>query len=216
MSIEINRLHHPVTALGPGTRAGIWVQGCSIGCRGCLSRDTWESRPEAGTEVAAVLEWVSELPAAEVEGVTISGGEPFDQPEGLRELLTELEAWRRKVAGEVDVLCYSGYSLRRLERHHPWALELVDAMITGPFREDLPTDLIWRGSANQELVPLTALGRARYGEHLGNRPSRPPFQVAVEPRAIRLIGIPRRGDMAGLEAALNRTGIALGEASWKP
>ncbi len=216
MRIEVNRLHHPVTALGPGARAGIWVQGCSIGCRGCLSRDTWQPRHEARTEVEAVLEWVAGLPAAEVEGVTISGGEPFDQPEALLELLSGLEVWRAERAGEVDVLCYSGYPLRRLELRHAPALELIDAVVTGPYREDLPTDLIWRGSANQELVPLTALGRARYAEFVESRPAAPPIQISVEPRAIRLIGIPRRGDMAGLETALSGVGVELGETSWTP
>lgn len=214
MMIEVNRLHHPVTALGPGTRAGIWVQGCSIGCRGCLSRDTWEPRREARAEVAAVVEWVAGLPAAEVDGVTISGGEPFDQPEALLELLAGLDAWRAERAGEVDVLCYSGYPLRHLERRHPRALDLVDALVTGPYREDLPTDLIWRGSANQELAPRSAIGLARYAEFLDCRPAEPPIQVAVEPGALRLIGVPRRGDMAGLEAALSGAGVDLGESSW--
>ena len=216
MKIEVNRLHHPVTALGPGTRAGIWVQGCSIGCRGCLSRDTWKARTEARTEVAAVLEWAAALPAAEVDGVTISGGEPFDQPEALLELLAGLAAWRAQRPGEVDVLCYSGYSLRHLERRYPQALDLVDAVVTGPYREDLPTDLIWRGSANQELVPCSPIGRARYAEFVECRPTEPPIQVAVGPRAIRLIGVPRRGDMASLEAALSGVGVELGESSWTP
>jgi anaerobic ribonucleoside-triphosphate reductase activating protein len=214
MKIEVNRLHHPVTALGPGTRAGIWVQGCSIECRGCISHDTWNRRHEARKEVSAVVGWVADLPAAEVDGITISGGEPFDQPEGLLELLVRLDAWRARAAREVDVLCYSGYSLSRLERRHPRALELIDAVLTGPFREDLPTDLIWRGSANQELVPLTDLGRARYAELIECRPEGPPIQVTVEPGAIRLIGVPRRGDMAELETVLNGAGVELGESSW--
>lgn len=216
MKIEINRLHHPVTALGPGTRAGIWVQGCSIGCRGCLSRDTWEPRPETETEVSAVLEWLGGLPVDAVEGVTISGGEPFDQPAGLLSLLTGLAGWREERGGEADVLCYSGYGLRRLERLHASALELIDAVIVGPYLEDRPTELIWRGSANQELVPLSELGRARYAAHLQSRPAEPPLQVSVESQAIRLIGIPKRGDMAELEATLGRAGVELGASSWRP
>jgi anaerobic ribonucleoside-triphosphate reductase activating protein len=216
MKIEVNRLHYPVTALGPGTRAGIWVQGCSIECRGCISRDTWDRRRDTREEVSAVVGWMADLPTAEIDGVTISGGEPFDQPESLLELLVELDAWRTRVAREIDVLCYSGYSLSRLERRHPHALELIDAVLTGPFREDLPTDLIWRGSANQELVPLSDLGRARYADFIDCEPAEPPIQVAVEPNAIRLIGVPRLGDMAELEAALNGVGVELGESSWTP
>ena len=40
-SVSISRLHFPVTTLGPGHRIGIWFQGCSIRCEGCLSMDTW-------------------------------------------------------------------------------------------------------------------------------------------------------------------------------
>ena len=39
--LSVNRLHHPVTALGSGSRVGIWTQGCAIRCRGCASLDTW-------------------------------------------------------------------------------------------------------------------------------------------------------------------------------
>ena len=45
--IGLNRVHFPVTALGPGRRVGIWLQGCSIRCPGCMSLDTWA--PAAAT-----------------------------------------------------------------------------------------------------------------------------------------------------------------------
>ena len=44
MALVVNRVHFPVTALGPGRRLGVWVQGCSIGCAGCLAHDTWARR----------------------------------------------------------------------------------------------------------------------------------------------------------------------------
>lgn len=42
MEIAINKIHFPVSTLGFGQRLGIWFQGCSIRCPGCISRDTWE------------------------------------------------------------------------------------------------------------------------------------------------------------------------------
>ncbi len=216
MRIEVNRLHHPVTALGPGVRAGIWVQGCSIGCKGCLSRDTWEPREEAAMDVAAVVDWVASLDPGSLDGLTISGGEPFDQPRALEALLDALGEWRSRQRRPIDLLCYSGYSLPRLRRREPAALSGLDAVIAGPYVEARPTDLIWRGSANQELVPLSALGRERYGPYMDERPQRPPLQFAVEADAIRCIGIPRPRDMARLEGRLAAAGVELGWSSWRP
>ena len=45
MKIAINKAHFPVTVLGPGRRIGIWLQGCSIHCKGCVSQDTWAADP---------------------------------------------------------------------------------------------------------------------------------------------------------------------------
>lgn len=41
MMLYLSRIHFPVTTLGPGNRIGIWFQGCSIQCQGCVSVDTW-------------------------------------------------------------------------------------------------------------------------------------------------------------------------------
>jgi len=68
----------------------------------------------------------------------------------------------------------------------------------------------------QELIPRSPIGLARYAEFVDRRPAEPPIQVAVEPDAVRLIGVPRRGDMVNLEAALSGVGIELGESSWTP
>ena len=215
MRIRVNRVHHPVTALGPGKRAGVWLQGCTIGCPGCMSRDTWS--PQAGrlASVAALIGWLQTV-AGDVDGVTISGGEPFDQPQALAELLRAIHSWRVGAGRAIDVLCFSGYSLARLRRRHAEALELVDAAITGPFRQDLPTRLIWRGSANQVLTALTPLGRERYAPYVRLEPAEPALQVTVDDEAVRFIGVPRHGDLARLEERLLATGVSLGRASWRP
>src|SRR5690348_16130882 len=106
-AIAISRLHFPVTTLGPGRRIGIWLQGCSIHCPGCISKDTWD--PDQGwtsvhSVIAAVQHWMPDA-----QGITISGGEPLDQPVALRVLLQNL----RRIS-DVDVLVYSGYFFNQL------------------------------------------------------------------------------------------------------
>lgn len=212
--IAISRLHHPVVALGPGRRAGIWLQGCTIGCAGCVSRDTWTSGPEHEMSVASVMAWLEALGHDEVEGITISGGEPFEQPRALAELLDHIIEWRANAVRAIDVLVFSGYSMKRLRVDHGNLLSRIDAVVAGPFVESMPTDLIWRGSSNQTIEPLTPLGVERYGPYLDERPGRPVMQVASADGAIWWIGIPRRGDMERMRTAMERRGVRFEEVSW--
>ncbi|MEV4428203.1 4Fe-4S single cluster domain-containing protein [Streptomyces sp. NPDC049602] len=213
--LMLNKAHYPVTSLGPGTRAGIWTQGCTIGCAGCVSQDTWAADPGTLVDLAEVQDWLSGLPDP-LDGITVSGGEPFQQPEALGALLEWVHAWRRERPAPVDVLVYSGYSLARLEKDHSALLGLCDAVLTGPYVERLNTPgPSWKGSSNQRLTALTALGRERYEGTTGSVADAPPMQVAVADGRIWFIGVPRRGDMDRLSARLRSAGITMEEVSWR-
>jgi len=236
-TLLLAKAHYPVTTLGPGVRAGIWTQGCTLRCPGCLSRDTWEPDPGKAVPVAAVLGWLESLPRP-LDGVTVSGGEPFQQPEALAALLRGIRAWRDSSGHEtisLDVLVYSGYAYSRLLRSARTSaiLELCDAVITGPYvdrlnpggRHSPDGSLLWRGSSNQRIVPLSPLGRERYGaladgSDQTGRDTGPRIQVSVdegpEGRRVYYIGIPRRGDMEHLTSRLERAGVRAGEVSWRP
>lgn len=216
MRIAVNKAHYPVTVLGPGQRIGIWLQGCSIRCKGCVSQDTWEDDPGRFMPVAALLAWCRRVATADFHGVTVSGGEPFDQPQALAELLKGLRDWRRSSGIDFDILCYSGYPLATLQKKHAKLLALLDAVIPEPYVEGLPLAKVWRGSANQPLVPLSSRGEARFGPHLetpaeaGKR-----MQVAADGQRLWFIGIPDRGDMAELEALCRERGLTLDAVSWR-
>jgi len=75
---------------GPGERFVLWVQGCSIHCAGCWNRDTWSHAPRVQMTVDEVLR---EIDAADgIDGVTITGGEPFEQAEALLPLVEAIRA----------------------------------------------------------------------------------------------------------------------------
>ena len=220
MKIRLNKAHFPVTTLGYGRRLGLWVQGCGIGCAGCVSRDTWD--PGGGWEVdaAEILAWCDDGRGREIDGVTISGGEPFQQPRALAGLLAALDAWRQRLDRPFDVLCYSGFPLRRLRRRHADVLALLDALIPEPYVEGPPgaggpAPGRWRGSANQPLVALTPLGRARYGDCGRQADAAPRMQVSVEHGAVWFIGIPRPGDLDRLEQRARARGVVLEGVSWR-
>lgn len=208
-AVRVNRLHYPVTALGPGVRLGVWLQGCSIGCRGCVALDTWDPADAASRPVADVVASARALVDGPVDGVTITGGEPFEQVTGLPELLAAL---RDEFRG-ADLLAYSGYELDHLVKVAAPALARLDAVITGPYIADRPAASAWWGSANQTLTPLTDLGAERYA----NVPSDARLQVDVDDNgAIWLIGVPPRGVLQQAERRLRAVGIRLQEVSWRP
>ena len=212
-TLRLERLYFPVTALGPGRRLGVWVQGCPLACPGCMSRHTWD--PEGGREltVAAVEAAWRDALAAGAEGVTVSGGEPLEQA-ALGILLRRLAAVRDACRPEADLLLYTGYAAGAARRRSPEAFTVPDAVIAGRYDARRPTGLIWRGSANQRLLPLTTRGAARYGPYVDHVPTRPPMQLGRDGADVWLIGVPRAGDLARLGAAAEDAGIRPYRASW--
>ena len=201
LQIAISRIHFPVTKLGPGKRVGIWVQGCSIRCRGCISVDTWAAG-RGLIAVSDVLEAITPwIPTA--DGFTISGGEPFDQPEALASLLAGI----RKLS-TADILVFTGYPLETILRQLSLLDGLVDALIADPFDEAARQTLVLRGSDNQRLVPLTPLGRKRFANYdrcasAGDRAVDVMFDANGE---VWLAGIPARDDFQRLQRLLRDAG----------
>jgi anaerobic ribonucleoside-triphosphate reductase activating protein len=217
MKIAVNKAHFPVTVLGPGKRIGIWLQGCSIRCKACVSQDTWAIDPGREMTVAQLVSWCRRVASADFSGVTISGGEPFDQARALGALLAALSHWRTTEAREFDILCYSGYPLATLKKRHARLLDKLDALIPEPYVDTLPLTHLWRGSANQPLMALSERGRSRYADYLdaaadasGKR-----IQAMVDGERIWYVGIPARGDMASLEATCRERGINFADVSWR-
>ena len=202
MKFALSRVHYPVRSLGPGIRVAIWFQGCSIHCPGCISLDTWA--PDRGvTTVENVFNLIRHW-LKRADGVTISGGEPFDQIGALRELLMKI---RRAHPG--DILVYSGYSFEKLSEKLKDFEGLIDALIADPFEINTGQSLPLRGSDNQRLVTLTPLGKERFRL----------FDRAVNPSDRRLdvmfddltgevwfAGIPSRGDFGRLAGLLSASG----------
>lgn len=205
-AVAISRLHFPVHSLGPGRRVGIWFQGCSIRCPGCISLDTWT--PNRGwTSVQAILDSLREW-APEADGVTISGGEPFDQVEALEGLLLGL---RTRMSPDADILIYSGYSHERLKPLLDRLASLYDAIITDPYDASSPQTLTLRGSDNQRLFFGTDLGRHRFAavERQRQDTDRQLDIMFDADGSVWLAGIPARHDLVRLKALLEAEGTSI-------
>ncbi|QJI29217.1 4Fe-4S cluster-binding domain-containing protein [Pseudomonas sp. ADAK18] len=202
--MKLSRVHFPVTTLGPGNRLGIWFQGCSIRCPGCISADTWGPGKHAIELEALLTDLAPWLEHA--DGITISGGEPFDQPDALLALLGGL---RR--SAHVDILVYSGHAREQLE---PWLAQadgLIDALICDPFEQQQPQTLVLRGSDNQRLILLSELGRQRFAgyERPLNASDRALDLMFDDDGSIWMAGIPGRDDVLRLRDLLQSQGHQL-------
>lgn len=198
MRLFLSRVHFPITTLGPGQRVGIWFQGCSIRCPGCISADTWAlKRGETTVEqvIASIGPWL-----AQADGVTISGGEPFDQPEALVALLRGIRG-----RSPADILVFTG---RPYEAVHPrldGMTGLIDALITDPFEAATPQTRPLRGSDNQRLHYLTSLGREKFRRYeRALYPEEKSLDVMFDDEAgtAWIAGIPNRNDMIKLRELL--------------
>jgi anaerobic ribonucleoside-triphosphate reductase activating protein len=83
-AMRIHQILEMSNANGPGLRFVIWVQGCYRKCRGCFNSETHDPYGGYELEVSKIIE---QIPLAKVSGITISGGEPFEQAEELLALL---------------------------------------------------------------------------------------------------------------------------------
>jgi anaerobic ribonucleoside-triphosphate reductase activating protein len=154
---------------GPGRRSVAKLQGCSLHCPGCIAADTWDS---AGGVVVPVDRLADALldPAHARDGVTILGGEPTDQPNGLRALVRALRA-----RGCPHLVLYSGRTYEALRRMGSWqpaigdVLDQIDVVIDGPYvaaLADRPGP--WTGSSNQRVLDLAVIRQAAIGGAVGS------------------------------------------------
>ena len=147
MLLNIHAVLERSTENGPGTRAVIWAQGCASNCPGCFNPDTHDLRPRHLISVAELAAKLSAI--SEIEGITVSGGEPFLQAAPLAELCQKIQAEGR------GVIVFTGFEHDYLIQadNAAWKalLSVTDLLIAGPFRQDQPCDLALRGSRNQTL-----------------------------------------------------------------
>jgi anaerobic ribonucleoside-triphosphate reductase activating protein len=152
-----------IEAIGPGSRAGIWVRGCPFRCSGCCSPEFQRSGQIGhAVTVSEIIDWIKSAQHEYcIEGITFSGGEPFQQAEAL----AVIGAAARQLG--LSVQCWTGYTLEELQATDAPAqaaalLRVIDVLIDGRFVQDLPNAPM-RGSTNQRIHFLT--GRYSEGDY---------------------------------------------------
>lgn len=140
-------------AEGPGHRFALWVQGCSLRCPGCCNPEMFAADRGTVTDSATLASTILATPG--IEGLSVLGGEPFEQPAAVADVC------RRVRQAGLGVMVYSGYTIEELRaRANPDVDELlgaIDLLADGRFEQANPERTRrWLGSANQRLHFLTS------------------------------------------------------------
>ncbi len=207
------RVHHwlPLVrnVLGPGGRAVVWVQGCSLACKGCMVPETWSKREGElydPNELAREL-----LMHPEVEGITVSGGEATDQPNAVVQLLKFF-----KEAGK-NTWVYTGYTLEELvardDLETDRLLSLTDVLVDGRYDILKAGVYRWRGSSNQRIIHLTDVitPTAEEASCSGS------VEVTLDGQGrLLVVGVPPPGFLPEFKAKLEARGLRVNNRhTWK-
>ncbi len=133
-SLNVSHLAYPVSSLGAGKRIALWVVGCPLDCNHCITPELQQESYGKIIEIDVLLQRVNKIVKSEKEkitGMTITGGEPFAQPEALRLFIEKI----KKIYPQWDLLVFSGYTYQQLQKKEQTQrlLECIDILIDGPY-----------------------------------------------------------------------------------
>lgn len=137
---------------GEGIRKVIFAQGCKHHCKGCFNPSTHDFNGGYECDTDKIVERINN--DYMIDGVTFSGGDPFEQAEAFAEIA-------KKINPELDIWCYTGYTLQELldkaNEKPEWVdlLTNIDVLVDGRFEEDKKDrNLKFKGSSNQNIIQL--------------------------------------------------------------
>jgi anaerobic ribonucleoside-triphosphate reductase activating protein len=159
--IQIINYALDISVLGPGNRSVVWFSGCHFAydekkpCLGCVSEHTWN--PNHGKRFDAEDLAARLYNQGNIDGITISGGEFFDQAKGALELLLSLKKLAAIEGKSLNYLGYTGNTYEQLVKN-PIAKRVIDeldVLIDGRYVQTLDDGKGLRGSINQRVIHIT-------------------------------------------------------------
>lgn len=189
--------------LGPGRRAAVWVQGCSLRCKGCLVPESWNpySRGENVDPAQLAHSLLDSDPGAHL---TVSGGEPTEQAAAVAVLLETAKGLGR------NTWVYTGYTLEELlAANDPDVLDMLvhtDVLVDGRFDLERAGAFPYRGSGNQRILRLTdAISEE---DANAGRPGRIELLVDVD-GTLSFMGIPGPGILSEIVDRLRDRSLSI-------
>lgn len=136
---------------GDGIRFAIFLQGCLRHCKGCHNPEAQALNGGRFIDTSDIISMMKKNPL--LDGITLTGGEPFLQIDAVNEL-----ARGAKELG-LNVWCYTGFTFDEIPPH--W-LRNIDVLVDGEYIENLrDLDLQFRGSSNQRIINVKKALRER-------------------------------------------------------
>lgn len=137
---------------GEGIRKVIFAQGCKHHCKGCFNPSTHDFNGGYECDTDKIIERINN--DYMIDGVTFSGGDPFEQAEAFAEIA-------KNTNPELNIWCYTGYTLQEIidkaNEKPEWVdlLTHIDVLVDGKFEEDKKDrNLKFKGSSNQNIIQL--------------------------------------------------------------
>ncbi len=193
----VARILYPVEVLGPGKRIGIWFCGCPHKCKGCSNPELWEFQEKYKTSLEAILTLIETIAKEhQVDGFTITGGDPMYQAADLQKLIMHL----CKISS--DILVYTGYEIEELPKEY---LHNIAVLIDGRYIEERNNNCILRGSDNQRIHILDSDMGSKYSLYLQNASNQ--IQNFTMSDGIISVGIHKSDFLDKLNAKINMKGL---------
>ena len=132
--MQIDRLLYPVHSLSPGDRLAIWIRGCKKRCFNCANPELQLFNPNSEVSMTVIKEMISKIDK-KIDGITITGGEPFCQAKDLFEIITFM------LEITDDILIFTGYSKKEIyDLNNDYAIKCIEkatVVIYGEYVDEL-------------------------------------------------------------------------------
>ncbi len=131
---------------GPGNRFVLWTQGCSKGCKNCFNPETWNKQTDIRLSPREIFEIIKNF---EIDGITLTGGDPLEQDDILELLMLLKELDLRK-----GIILFTGFTIDEIKTDYLLlkCLDYIDVLIDGRYEDNLRISSGLRGSENQNII----------------------------------------------------------------
>ena len=190
--LNIANIKHRSQVNGPGLRSVVWVQGCTLKCPGCFNAHTHAHQAVKLVDPEELGQTLTEI--TDTEGVTISGGEPFQQAAACAILAETLQKSDR------SVMVFTWYPYDHIENSTEDQIKAflnhIDLLVAGPFMQKLCCHEPLRASRNQQVIFRTD----RLRQAVRHTPTHTPLaEMTADGDSLSFTGFPDPKDLKWLK-----------------